>query len=1284
MVRTCLAIVLGCWYIALQGGSSGRTGVAPPTTFGETTFTAGTTHDWHWTLDSWSSTARTEGGESIACSSHLESGGANKSSFTPDGNYGLALQEMPDPAVGFQRALLQVWSSLEQGLANQIPERQISQQTEASATFRGPGGRGYGNLFHKDSMGCVDTQLTDQQCDIDAIYQPFNGGHPGRHCRGHAATRTSVACSTGDGQFQALGTSSWTTTSYGQSSNGACTKAPSSGGKRWRAGDQIESWPSQQDGEDPTPNQHRDGEDHEAGSRLASLRIAGRGEVSQTPKLISADPGGVDRYPQKQDGRTRNDQGRDLQGFSNPTPSPCRGQRCTGGVGRPGADGIFATSGQFSGDTRRVPGDGGRYRDGPGWQTGGTGFPEALGAFLEAIGEGVVIPQTDPTQHLQTVVSAMLRHTWAKVPGSDRYILPRTGSRPGDPLADTLFGFLMAKALHGIAQRFDAEGLTTTWDGTTTIAPAITCVDDAIFHIEAPAAQLHAKTICALRILHEEMLRLGLRLNYETGKTEVLTCFWGRHSTQAAQKFFKQEGGVFQVWNEFDGVLTVRAVPHYKHLGGFITRTMSLHPELRVRRAQMHQQLHGLKHSALSDPVLPMSKRQALLQSLGITVLTLHAGVWRPLRKCEWKAWQGATTSAYQYLHKRQCDGQVAHQTTLALAVAADSPMPHALLYLRRLRVFTALCRLGPGIVLENILCNHRLCGPTSWLHGILEALQWARANADDYDWIPELDAVEQRSPWDVLHGVWWQLRRLFRKVEQAHKLRNKMCLDLQILKAQQDDILRQQGWTRPECWPEAIPSEFRCPTCGYAAGSQAALGVHEHKKHGVRVAARRFAKGSTCVACSRTFHTRPRLVLHLQYGTTRCLIHLLRHTIPLTLDESLKLDAEDVAAGQALHQKGLRSIAAQQPFFETDDPSVTKDVEDVTAEELQQWTGFGSLPAWMIGREPEPRSSNDHSIVDAIEELSACEAKWFQEAAEWIAPTATVPRPLSESRLFSLVFFSGHRRYGDLISWIEWTCDDLVPLPIDLAIDPICGDARKGGLWADLIREGRVAGAHFGPPCETYTDARWLEVLEEVHRRLPRRDYGWGMPRRSIKELRQVETGNHLLWLAVYYMILLDGAGGSATLEHPRGQAPRRGRFSFWTSARVRRALRSKDWDVTTFLQGPLGVPYAKPTRILHLRLPGLARALYSAYDPSWRPTQVLGGRSDDGSWKTTVAKAYPMEMNRVLCQVHWDFIRSRPREGFAEDSTELHEACSALSAFWDPYVLATKGAFMASDYHG
>ena len=326
--------------------------------------------------------------------------------------------------------------------------------------------------------------------------------------------------------------------------------------------------------------------------------------------------------------------------------------------------------------------------------------------------------------------------------------------------------------------------------------------------------------------------------------------------------------------------------------------------------------------------------------------------------------------------------------------------------------------------------------------------------------------------------------------------------------------------------------------------------------------------------------------------------------------------------------------------------------------------------------------------VLDAIEELRLCEQRWCKEATLWRPPAVTPPRPLSESHLYFLVFFSGHRRYGDLVSWLEWTCEGLTPLPIDLAIDSFWGDARRGGLWADLIRDGRVAGAHFGPPCKTYTDARWLEVVDEIGKRFPRPlrtlDYGWGLPNLSLKEMRQLDVGSILMRISIGYMSLISAYGGSATLEHPKGQAPTQGRFSVWVSSLVKRLVLSPEWDIVTFLQGPLGVEYAKPTRLLALRLPHLAAALYSSYNPSWRPTEILGGRSADGTWATMKVKAYPMKMNQVLCCEHWHYIRQRERQGHVEDSQALKDACRALSAFWDPYMYTTKGVVMTSDYHG
>ena len=919
------------------------------------------------------------------------------------------------------------------------------------------------------------------------------------------------------------------------------------------------------------------------------------------------------------------------------------------------------------------------------------GLPsDVLADFVEAVEEGVVIPEVDPSRHLQAVVASMLRHTWAKVPGSDRYMLPRTGSRPGDPLADTLFGFLMAKALRAIAVRFDLDGLATTWDGLSSITPAVVWVDDAIFHIEASAAQLQEKTICALRIIHEELLRCGLRLNYSHGKTEVLTCFWGRHSTRSAQHFYKMGGGQFRVWNEFDGVLQVRAVPHYKYLGGFLTRSLSLHPELKIRRAQMHQQLHGLKHCALSEATLPLEKRQALLQSLGFSVATLHAGTWRPLRQCEWHVWHGTTTAAYQYLHRRGQNGEVQHRSTLELAVAAHAPMPHALLYLRRLRVLTQLCRLGDGPVLDNVLCEHRHCGGSSWLSGLLEATAWARTTADTYDWLPSLDNLHLEQAWTDLQPLWWQVRKLVEKVERLHLQRNKMSHEIQQQKTQHDNLLLQQGWCGPPGVQDVIMTDnsVTCEVCGYKAASQASLGVHAFKKHGIKVAARRFAEGAGCPSCHRHFHTRPRVILHLQYGTTRCLVHALRHVTPLSVEDSDLLDRKDMTHGVALHQKGLRDAAAQYPFFEADEDLVGLDLAPGSAEEMQEWSKFGSLPSWLTGRERIARDVSRPVILDAIDELSACEKRWYAEATLWQAPPSEVPKPLSASKLYFLVFFSGHRRHRDLISWLEWSGMEVQPIPIDLAIDSFWGDARRGGLWADLIRDGRVAGGHFGPPCETYTDARWLEVVDEVWKRHPRplrcEAFGWGMPQRGMRELQQLEVGNLLMWLSFGYMMLLAAAGGCATLEHPKGQAPACGRFSVWTSSLVKRMRQSPSWDVVTFLQGPLGVPYSKPTRLLSLRLPGLARALYGAYDPHWRPTEKLGGHDSNGGWRTTKAKEYPDKMNQVLSAVYLDYIRGAQRQGWHDDPDALRPALAALISFWDPYMDTLKGAFMASDYHG
>ena len=51
---------------------------------------------------------------------------------------------------------------------------------------------------------------------------------------------------------------------------------------------------------------------------------------------------------------------------------------------------------------------------------------------------------------------------------------------------------------------------------------------------------------------------------------------------------------------------------------------------------------------------------------------------------------------------------------------------------------------------------------------------------------------------------------------------------------------------------------------------------------------------------------------------------------------------------------------------------------------------------------------------------------------------------------------------------------------------------------------------------------------------------------------------------------------------------------------------------------------------------------------------------------------------------QVHWEYISKMVRQGHTVDPPNLQSACTALTSFWDPYMLTTKGVVMTHDYHG
>ena len=148
------------------------------------------------------------------------------------------------------------------------------------------------------------------------------------------------------------------------------------------------------------------------------------------------------------------------------------------------------------------------------------------------------------------------------------------------------------------------------------------------------------------------------------------------------------------------------------------------------------QNLLPLKN-ILSNDIIAAEKRQMLLKSMGLSILTLHAGTWFDLTMGEYRAWQAAVMKAYQVLQKRNADGEVPHMDFFRLAMHAGAAMPLELIYLQRLRLFIHIFSNFDRHLTGSILYNHRVAGDRSWLYGVIKAVKWWQGQVG-HETIPE------------------------------------------------------------------------------------------------------------------------------------------------------------------------------------------------------------------------------------------------------------------------------------------------------------------------------------------------------------------------------------------------------------------------------------------------------------------------------------------------------------------------------------------------------------------
>jgi hypothetical protein len=242
-----------------------------------------------------------------------------------------------------------------------------------------------------------------------------------------------------------------------------------------------------------------------------------------------------------------------------------------------------------------------------------------------------------------------------------------------------------------------------------------------------------------------------------------------------------------------------------------------------------------------------------------------------------------------------------------------------------------------------------------------------------------------------------------------------------------------------------------------------------------------------------------------------------------------------------------------------------------------------------------------------------------------------------------------------------------LTVVSLDIITDPVMGDVTVKAtqdFWFHYASCGAVAGFLCGPPCETWSRARFVK-LRNSQCKSPRPvrsgEELWGLLSLSLREARQVGVGNFLLCFALEMLFRLALVEASGALEHP-DMPPDETMPSIWRLPIMEWLLQMPGVHTFSFCQGLLGAPTLKPTRLLVLNMQDLMGELRRHHLCRDLPARSAIGKEEGGAWQTTKLKEYPPAMSRALAA---SFVKSLSSRPFG-DSVQMDEAfvqkCTAM----------------------
>ena len=298
--------------------------------------------------------------------------------------------------------------------------------------------------------------------------------------------------------------------------------------------------------------------------------------------------------------------------------------------------------------------------------------------------------------------------------------------------------------------------------------------------------------------------------------------------------------------------------------------------------------------------------------------------------------------------------------------------------------------------------------------------------------------------------------------------------------------------------------------------------------------------------------------------------------------------------------------------------------------EEIVSEARFAEMRGWMVAADDV---YNDHEEAEFDEDAENLAEDTFERGL------AARPSPPIARRVFRVAhLFSGHRREGDLECWLSRlaaSSDMQIEVwSLDVAVDPTLDLSNPEVVkkLAEAFKAGFFHAALAGPPCSTWSIARWNRSRPGP-RPLRTRAEPWGRTDVNLapEEKRRLQLGSFLLKAVLELFSALVSSGGVFMLEHPAdpGSAPYP---SIWALPEIADLTTKSKAERAHLDQCRFGRPYRKSTFILtnaRSSLDGLRlRCNHAAHGE-------LQGQNPDGTFRTQEAQTYTTELCEAIATI-------------------------------------------------